>query len=106
MFMPSPGTLERFAPPPESDHLRIDSGYRQGDSVTPFYDPMLAKVIAWDDNRAQACERAVTALRAFEVEGLRCNRDFLIACLMDEAFARGDLHAGFIEANKAALTAA
>ena len=106
MFMPSPGTLSRFAPPAESGHLRIDSGYRQGDTVTPFYDPMLAKVVAWGDNRAQARERAVAALRAFEVEGLRCNRDFLIACLMDDGFARGDLHTGFIEANKAALLAA
>ena len=86
--------------------FRSDSGYRQGDSVTPFYDPMLAKVITWGDNRAQARERAVAALRAFEVEGLRCNRDFLIACLMDDGFARGDLHTGFIEANKAALLAA
>jgi acetyl/propionyl-CoA carboxylase alpha subunit len=106
MFMPSPGPLERFAPPAESSHLRIDSGYRQGDSVTPFYDPMLAKVITWDENRAQACERAAAALRAFDVEGLQCNRNFLIACLMDDAFARGDLHTGFIEARKAALIAA
>jgi 3-methylcrotonyl-CoA carboxylase alpha subunit len=106
MFMPSPGTLERFAPPVENANLRIDSGYRQGDTVTPFYDPMLAKVIAWGDNRGQARERAVAALRAFEVEGLRCNRDFLIACMMDDAFARGDLHTGFIEANKTALLAA
>ena len=106
MFMPSPGTLERFAPPAENGYLRIDSGYRQGDTVTPFYDPLLAKVIAWGDNRAQSRERAIAALRAFEVEGLRCNRDFLIACLMDDAFARGDLHTGFIEANKAALIAA
>jgi 3-methylcrotonyl-CoA carboxylase alpha subunit len=106
MFMPSPGTLERFAPPAENDFLRIDSGYRQGDTVTPFYDPMLAKVIAWGDNRGQARERAVAALRAFEVEGLRCNRDFLIACMMDDGFARGDLHTGFIEANKTALLAA
>ena len=106
MFMPSPGTLERFAPPAENGNLRIDSGYRQGDTVTPFYDPMLAKVIARGDDRGQARERAVAALRAFEVEGLRCNRDFLIACLMDDGFARGDLHTGFIEANKTALLAA
>jgi 3-methylcrotonyl-CoA carboxylase alpha subunit len=106
MFMPSPGTLERFAPPAETEHLRIDSGYQQGDTVTPFYDPMLAKVVAFGDNRAQARRRAVAALRAFEIEGLRNNRDFLIACLMDDAFARGDVHTGFIDANKAALIAA
>jgi 3-methylcrotonyl-CoA carboxylase alpha subunit len=106
MFMPSPGKLERFAPPAASNHLRIDSGYRQGDSVTPFYDPMLAKVVTWDENRAQACERAAVALRAFDVDGLQCNRNFLIACLMDDAFARGALHTGFIDARKAALIAA
>ena len=106
MFMPSPGTLERFVPPTESGHLRIDSGYRQGDTVTQFYDPMLAKVVVWGNDRVEARERAVAALRGFDVEGLRCNRDFLIACLMDNAFARGDLHTGFIEARKAALIAA
>ena len=53
---------------------------------------MLAKVVVWGNDRVQARERAVAALRGFDVEGLRCNRDFLIACLMDNAFARGDLH--------------
>ena len=106
MFMPSPGTLDRFAPPPESDHLRIESGYRQGDTVTPFYDPMLAKVVAWGEDRATACSRAAAALRIFEVDGLRCNRDFLIACLQDEVFASGDVHTNFIDVRKAALIAA
>lgn len=106
MFLPSPGPLERFAPPPESDYLRIDSGYRQGDIVTPFYDPMLAKIVAWDQSREQACGRAIAALRTFDIEGLRCNRDFLIACLADETFARGDVHTGFIETRKARLIAA
>ena len=51
--MPSPGKLERFRPP-QDDGIRIDAGYREGDTITPFYDPMIAKMIAWGDTRDEA----------------------------------------------------
>ncbi len=106
MFMPSPGTLEAFRLPEEMDHVRIDSGYREGDAVTPFYDPMVAKVIVWGADRDEARERAIEALSKSRVEGIRSNRDFLIACLRDPLFAVGDVHTGFIEARKKDLLAA
>ena len=95
-FMPSPGKLERFRLP-SAEGLRVDAGYREGDTVTPFYDPMIAKVIAQAPTRDQARDKLAQALRAFEIEGIRNNRDFLVACLQDEVFAAGDVSTGFID---------
>ena len=79
------------------DRMRVDAGYREGDTITPFYDPMVAKVIAQGDTRDEARHSLIGALQAFEIEGIRNNRDFLIACLADEAFAAGDVSTGFID---------
>ncbi|MFK8253361.1 acetyl-CoA carboxylase biotin carboxylase subunit [Ancylobacter terrae] len=106
MFMPSPGPLATFRAPTGMAHLRVDSGYREGDVVTPFYDPMVAKVVAWGESREAARQRAIEALRAFAIDGIRCNRHFLLACLGDEDFAGGDVHTGFIDAHRTRLLAA
>ncbi|MDF2618947.1 MAG: Methylcrotonoyl-CoA carboxylase [Xanthobacteraceae bacterium] len=106
MFMPAPGPLATFRPPVDMAHLRIDSGYREGDVVTPFYDPMVAKVVAWGEDREEARRRAVEALRAFSIDGIRSNRHFLLACLGDENFVSGDVHTGFIDAHRTRLLAA
>ncbi|MXQ10712.1 acetyl-CoA carboxylase biotin carboxylase subunit [Microvirga makkahensis] len=106
MFMPSPGTLEAFTGPLDVAHVRIDSGYRSGDTVTPFYDPMLAKVIAWGEDRTEARQRLIDTLTAFRIEGVRTNRDFLVACLSDGEFARGDVHTSFIDNRRTHLIAA
>jgi len=106
MFMPSPGPLSVFRPPTEMAHVRIDSGYREGDAVTPFYDPMIAKVVAWGETRAAARQRAMEALRAFRIDGIRNNLNFLLACLADEGFVAGDVHTGFIDAHRSRLLAA
>jgi 3-methylcrotonyl-CoA carboxylase alpha subunit len=75
----------------------VDAGYREGDTVTPFYDPMLAKIVAHGDSRDAARHRLIAALREFEIEGIRNNREFLIACLADPPFAAGDVSTGYIE---------
>lgn len=106
MFMPSPGPLTRFVLPSAGEHLRIDSGYREGDAVTPFYDPMLAKIVVWGSDREAARRAAIDAMGQVEVEGIRTNRDFLLACLADPSFAAGDVYTGFIEAEKTRLVAA
>ncbi|HTJ99222.1 MAG TPA: biotin carboxylase N-terminal domain-containing protein [Bordetella sp.] len=103
MFMPSPGKLTVFRPPADHPGIRVDSGYREGDEITPFYDPMVAKLIAHGDDRDMARRRAADALRQFAVEGIRNNRDFLIACLEHPAFADGDVHTGFVESHRKAL---
>jgi len=106
MFMPSPGRLDVFRPPPAAADLRIETGYREGDTVTPFYDPMLAKVIAHGASRDEARARCADALRRFSIEGVRHNRDFLVACLLDPQFAAGDVSTGFIENRRESLMAA
>ncbi len=104
-FMPSPGKLVRFRPP-QGEGIRIDASYREGDTVTPFYDPLVAKVIAWGHTRDQARQRLISALAEFEVEGIRNNKDFLIACLADEVFATGNVWTGFIDQRLEHLLAA
>lgn len=94
-FMPSPGRLDRFRPQ-RGEGVRVDTGYREGDTITPFYDPLVAKVIACGDSRDQARQRLSTALKAFDLQGIRNNKDFLVACLSDELFATGDVSTGFI----------
>ncbi|NWH08534.1 MAG: acetyl/propionyl/methylcrotonyl-CoA carboxylase subunit alpha [Alphaproteobacteria bacterium] len=96
-FLPSIGRLLRLRLPEEGPHLRVDAGVRQGDAVTMFYDPMIAKVIAWDETRAGALRRLSQALSATEVAGLRSNAGFLVECLRHPAFAKGDIDTGFIE---------
>jgi 3-methylcrotonyl-CoA carboxylase alpha subunit len=97
MFMPSPGLLEVFRLPPQSDTVRIDSGYREGDQVTPYYDPLVAKIIAWGQDRAAAIAHAADALKSTQVEGIRTNREFLVACLEDSVFASGRATTRFID---------
>ncbi len=106
MFMPSPGPLEIFELPAAGESLRIDSGYRQGDEVTPFYDPMLAKIVIWGEDREIARSRALAALGAVKVQGIHTNRDFLLSCLADPVFSAGDVHTGFIETRLKTLLAA
>jgi 3-methylcrotonyl-CoA carboxylase alpha subunit len=106
LFMPSPGRLARYRPPQEGDNVRVETGYREGDMVTPFYDPMLAKVITSGPSRTMARQQMTQALVQFEIAGIATNRDFLIACLGDESFAAGDVWTGFIDQRRDRLIAA
>ncbi len=94
-FFPSPGTLEVFRPP-EGDGIRVDTGFAEGMEVTPFYDPMIAKVITRGDNRAAAISAMAGALEGFEISGIKNNIPFLLDALRDEAFAAGDVHTGLV----------
>jgi acetyl/propionyl-CoA carboxylase alpha subunit len=105
-FFPSPGRLEVFRLPEPRPQLRIDTGYREGDTVSPFYDPLVAKIIAHGETRADAVATAVTALEELAVEGIKTNRAFLLACLRNGAFMAGDVHTKFIDMHMARLLAA
>ncbi|HWA89206.1 MAG TPA: biotin carboxylase N-terminal domain-containing protein [Rhizomicrobium sp.] len=93
-FLPSIGTLERLRLP---SGVRVDSGVREGDVVTPFYDPMIAKVIAHDPTREGAAKKLAAALERIEVAGPRTNNAFLIRCLTAPDFLSGDIDTGFID---------
>jgi 3-methylcrotonyl-CoA carboxylase alpha subunit len=101
-FLPQTGTLHglRF-PPPEL--ARVDTGVRQGDTVTPFYDPMIAKIIAWGEDRAAAVDRLRRALAATAVLGVGTNLEFLARVAGHPEFASGAVDTGFIERHRTAL---
>ena len=102
-FLPSIGTLRHFAPPPVSAHVRVDTGVEQGDAVSPHYDPMLAKLIVWDENRERACERMLEALAAFRVVGVGNNIEFLGRLVGCPPFRNGEVDTGLIERERAVL---
>ena len=95
-FLPQSGRLSAWEIAP-GEGIRVDSGVRQGDHISPHYDPMLAKVIAHGADRAEALRRLITALRRSVVLGAVTNLGFLIACLEHEAFRRGGVSTAFIE---------
>ena len=77
--------------------VRVDAGYTEGDTVTPYYDPLIAKLIVRGDDRQQAIERAFSAAEDFVVEGIKTNLPTHRAVLKTEAFVRGELSTHFFE---------
>jgi acetyl-CoA carboxylase, biotin carboxylase subunit len=88
-FLPSPGTIERWREP-TGPGVRVDAGYAAGNQVTPFYDPLLAKLCVHGADRAQALARAREAVAAFQITGLRTNLPFHADLLVSEKFTGGD----------------
>ena len=99
-FLPATGQLIRLAPPAESINVRVDTGVEEGDEITPFYDPMIAKLIVWDETRDGALARMRQALADYQVAGLTTNIDFLSRLVACPAFAGADLDTGLIERQK------
>ncbi len=104
-FLPSPGRIEVFRTPDAHPGLRIDSAYRAGDTITPYYDPMIAKVIVHAATRDQARHDAIQALAAITIEGPKTNLAFMRAILADPDFAAGKFHTGFLESRRTQLLA-
>jgi len=102
-FLPSTGKLIRLSPPAESLNVRVDSGVEEGDEITPFYDPMIAKLIVWDEHRDAALARMRKALADYQVAGVTTNIDFLSRLVACPAFAGADLDTGLIERQKTFL---
>nr|WP_269476146.1 acetyl/propionyl/methylcrotonyl-CoA carboxylase subunit alpha [Pseudomonas mendocina] len=95
-FLPATGTLGLYREAGNGDGRRIDSGVAEGDSVSPFYDPMLGKLIAWGENREQARLRLLAMLDDTLVGGVKTNLAFLRRILAHPAFAACELDTGFI----------
>ncbi len=95
-FLPATGTLTLYREAAPGDGRRIDSGVAEGDSVSPFYDPMLGKLIAWGENREQARLRLLAMLGDTLVGGVKTNLAFLRRILAHPAFAAAELDTGFI----------
>jgi acetyl-CoA/propionyl-CoA carboxylase, biotin carboxylase, biotin carboxyl carrier protein len=88
-FAPAPGKIGRYKEP-TGPGVRVDSGVGEGGEVSPMYDPMVAKLIVWDADRAQATQRMLRALGEYEIEGLRTLIPFHQALLATEQWERGE----------------
>jgi len=95
-FLPSPGTISAWDEP-SGDGVRVDSGYTSGNTVTPFYDPLLAKLCAYGEDRDAALERASEAVSSFVIEGLKTNLPFFHELLADPSFVSGNYDTGLID---------
>jgi len=95
-FTPQTGPLYAFEPA-QGEGLRFDTGVRSGDTITPHYDPMLAKVIAWGQNRDEARRRLIRALEDTTVFGVTTNRYFLSRIIADETFGAGEATTAFLQ---------
>ncbi|HJV76321.1 MAG TPA: biotin/lipoyl-containing protein, partial [Noviherbaspirillum sp.] len=115
-FLPSIGTLRHMHTPQAVTFelgngavvntpaaIRIDSGVREGDAISPFYDPMIAKLIVWGNNREEALGHMVQALSEYQIVGLATNVAFLKRLVQSAPFSGADLDTGLIERNHAAL---
>ena len=94
-YLPVTGTLTGFRPAPDVD-LRWDGGVVEGSVVSPFYDPMLAKVIAWAPSRGEAARRLARGLQRTIIQGVTTNRDLLCAILADPTYLDGATTTGFL----------
>jgi len=88
-FLPGPGTITEWDEP-TGDGVRVDAGYQAGNTVTPFYDPLLAKLCVHGADRAQALERAREAVAAFRIAGPKTNLAFHADLLASPDFVSGD----------------
>jgi 3-methylcrotonyl-CoA carboxylase alpha subunit len=102
-FLPATGTLTLYREAAAGPGRRVDSGVSEGDEVSPFYDPMLGKLIAWGENREEARLRLLAMLRETCVGGVRTNLAFLTRVLAHPAFANAELDTGFIPRHEAQL---
>lgn len=102
-FLPSTGLIKKLNLPQVSEHIRIDSGVVQGDEISVFYDPMIAKLIVWDHNRDHAIHRMQRALQQFNLYGVKTNIGFLSSLVGHPAFQNGDLSTHFIEDHQQTL---
>jgi 3-methylcrotonyl-CoA carboxylase alpha subunit len=102
-FLPQTGRLAHLRFPPAADGVRIDTGVDAGATITPHYDPMIAKLIAWGKDRPAALARLAAALAAVEIAGVQTNVAFLERVVRGKAFSSGELDTGLIERNRAEL---
>ena len=96
-FLPGSGKLQTLRLPAPSRHVRLDGGVIEGDSVTIFYDPMIAKLIVWDENRPQALQRLREALAASEIVGPKSNIGFLERLARHPVVVEGRIDTGYLD---------
>ncbi|WP_420935807.1 acetyl/propionyl/methylcrotonyl-CoA carboxylase subunit alpha [Alteromonas sp. A081] len=104
-FLPSTGVLHLLQPPEESSLIRVDTGVLQGDEVSVYYDPMIAKLVVWGESRDIALKRLLHALGDYHIAGVTTNIDFLKRVASNTAFEAAELTTTFVEKHNDALFA-
>jgi 3-methylcrotonyl-CoA carboxylase alpha subunit len=104
-FLPQTGVLTLLREPDATSDLRVETGVRQGDAITPYYDPMIAKLAAWSEDRDRAIAHLTHGLSRYRVAGVTTNRDFLLRLARHPDFTAGAVDTGFITRHAAALAA-
>jgi 3-methylcrotonyl-CoA carboxylase alpha subunit len=104
-FLPSIGRIAYLAAPARSDSVRIDTGVRAGDEISQFYDPMIAKLVVWGEDRSSALRRLDRSLATYKVVGVTTNISFLQRVVAHPAFATARLDTGLIARHQAELFA-
>jgi acetyl/propionyl-CoA carboxylase alpha subunit len=94
-MLPSTGTISAWNPP-EGPGIRVDAGVREGSEVSVYYDPMLAKLIVWGEDRRAAIDRLTRALEDFRIRGIRANVPLLLWIARDETYRAGDTTTSFL----------
>ncbi len=95
-FFPSPGTITALELP-TGEGIRHECGVEAGSAVTPFYDPMISKLVVWGETREIACERLIQALKAYKVEGIQTNIPMLLKTVTHDQFLKGYTTTKFVE---------
>jgi acetyl-CoA carboxylase biotin carboxylase subunit len=95
-FLPSPGDITVWEEPTGAG-VRVDAGYAAGNTVTPYYDPLLAKLCVWAPDRGAALDGARQAVSEFRIEGIKTNLPFFLELLAEPAFTSGEYDTGLIE---------
>ena len=105
-YLPSVGRIAHLRCPEAAPGLRLDMGVDEGDEVSPFYDPMLGKVVAWGESRGEAADGLGRALGGLEIVGVTTNRALLLSILADRDFRRGAVATNFLGAQRSSLSLA
>ena len=103
-FLPSPGKISKLKiPETSSTNIRLDIGVDEGDEISFYYDPMIAKIISKGSNRTESINNMVQYLKEFEIEGINTNKSFLISVLQNKTFEEANFNTKFIENNLASF---
>ncbi|MEC7806381.1 MAG: hypothetical protein VYD75_04650, partial [Pseudomonadota bacterium] len=102
-FIPSPGQLRVLRFPNPSNFIRIETGYIEGDKITSFYDPMIAKIITFAQDRDEAIQKMRSALEECQIDGISTNLTLLKSILKDPLFEEAKVNTTYLEQNKATL---
>lgn len=95
-FLPGAGPLNHLTTPEASEFVRVETGVRESDDVTVHYDPMIAKLVVWGQDRSSALNSLISRLSEYHITGLETNVNFLMDLARHEYFQKGDVHTGFI----------